>query len=529
VNSHQSAGSAALAARKWDEANQHFNRVLELSPNDAKATAGLNDTARLRNAYGTEREAIAALEAKNYRSSLTLFDQAIAAAPEVGEFKQKKQQAVESWTAALTDGLENLMSDQTSREKTRDAYVRIEDLRSLNGSHQSVKDLGEQIRQNFGGTLLDRSTELAGLQDFSRTGTAAISKARASELLPAGTIKIEDLKDVFENFNKRRATQLLIASTDLSGADPVFIQTATLRAKSAAENASLPDVRVRNLADYEKQPEEDSILRGVLVDGKSSTVLLTVSVTKYSNFKKQGDTKRVKSQFNGPLENVPNPRYKELQAEIASINRDLADEKKKKDWERLKVELGVKTGQITNGTVKEYNSETKKVDYDYLEVSWAQDISIEVSLTLKDYFTQTTISAPAPIVVTRHIPDVEISGVHKDDSQGLQDRKPTRISDDALTEARNQVLERITSLTAETLPHYTRRFFVDGDAAKTVEPERAVEDFISHWAFFRGKLEKKELDSISDFVRQHTGYSLVADGPRLLQRSLVTTATVDRR
>jgi hypothetical protein len=122
------------------------------------------------------------------------------------------------------------------------------------------------------------------------------------------------------------------------------------------------------------------------------------------------------------------------------------------------------------------------------------------------------------------ISDNQVTGVHKDDLQGLQDKRADKISDDTIKKVEKQVLERISTLTTEMLPKYSRRFYDEGEQKKTADVAGAVEDFISHWAFFRGKLEKKEMDEIVDYVQQQTGVDLTIDGLKLIQSGLITTA-----
>jgi hypothetical protein len=95
-----------------------------------------------------------------------------------------------------------------------------------------------------------------------------------------------------------------------------------------------------------------------------------------------------------------------------------------------------------------------------------------------------------------------------------------------MREVEKQVLDNITKLTTEILPRYTRRFYEDAERKKSVDVDGAVEDYVSHWAFFRGTLDKKELDDVSDFVQKQTGYSLIAEGEKLFRTGLITTAAI---
>jgi hypothetical protein len=63
------------------------------------------------------------------------------------------------------------------------------------------------------------------------------------------------------------------------------------------------------------------------------------------------------------------------------------------------------------------------------------------------------------------------------------------------------------------LPKFTKRFYAEGRlAAEQGRIDDAVENFICHWGFFRGKVEKGELDSLSGVVYTRTGFDFQKDG-----------------
>jgi hypothetical protein len=72
------------------------------------------------------------------------------------------------------------------------------------------------------------------------------------------------------------------------------------------------------------------------------------------------------------------------------------------------------------------------------------------------------------------------------------------------------------------LPKYTKRFYTEGHAAmEQGRVDDALENFIFHWSFFRGKVEKGELEPLSNLVYSRTGFDFQKDGRILPIRSEV--------
>jgi hypothetical protein len=82
-----------------------------------------------------------------------------------------------------------------------------------------------------------------------------------------------------------------------------------------------------------------------------------------------------------------------------------------------------------------------------------------------------------------------------------------------LREADCVAMEGINSKVAIVLPLYINRFFKEGE--RTLKENRlddAVEAFICHWTFFRGKPDPPQAVTLVETVKNQTGFDLASQG-----------------
>jgi hypothetical protein len=525
VNKHAAAGAQLIKEEKWDEAATHFNRILVLSANDQGANAGLKDVARLREASRLHSEARSLLQEKKFQQALAKIDLALAAAPDKAEYKDTRQRIRTDWADQLAGFVaEGLTAKLEDFEQTRITYLNFEQLRSLDKEHSSLSKFGSEPSVNFAANLLLRSADLEAIPDYSRIGSAAIMKVKAQQLL--ATVKPEELKDIFTYFDRRRRTQLLIATENLATREAdSFVASVTSRSRSAVESTELPDLAVRDLESYRKSPDEDPVAKGLTADGRSSTAVLTASISGYEAGRTIVDKTKKSSQYRIGSEEVPNPDYTAVIKEIDALTKELADPKnKKKEIQAdLNAKLANKQRQLSGISPK--LTKDKVADYEYEQVTHNQRVYVEVTLTLRDFQTKEIIAKEvvSSAAALRDMKDTEIRGVHPADVRGVRDQPSTMPSEtQALRDAERQVLEQITSKTVAMLPKYTKRFYTEGHAAmEQGRVDDALENFIFHWSFFRGKVEKGELEPLSNLVYSRTGFDFQKDGRILPIRSEV--------
>jgi hypothetical protein len=525
VNKHATAGAQLTKEEKWDEAATHYNKILELSSNDPTATTGLKDIARLREASRLHTEARALLQERKFEQALTKVDKALEAAPDKAEYKETRQRIRTDWAEQLANFVaEGLTGKVDDFEQTRITYLNFEQLRNLDKAHPALSKFGSEPSVNFAANLLLKSADLEAVTDYSRIGSAAIMKVKAQQLL--ATVKPEELKDIFGYFDRRRRSQLVITTENLATKEAeTFVSSVTNRSRSAVESAELPDLAIRDLESYRRSPDDDPVVKGLSPDGRSSTALLTASITGYESTRTIVDKTKKSSQYRIGSEEVPNPDYTAMVKEIDAIQKEISDPKNKKKeiQTELKAKLDNKERQLTGITPKLVKD--KVADYEYEQVTYSQRVNVEVTLTLRDLESKQNIarevisSAPA----LREMKDTEIRGVHPQDVKGVREQPPTMLTESqALREAERQVLEQITSKTLTMLPKYTKRFYAEGHLAmEQGRVDDALENFICHWGFFRGRVEKGELDTLSSLVYSRTGFDFQKDGRILPIRTAV--------
>jgi len=146
-------------------------------------------------------------------------------------------------------------------------------------------------------------------------------------------------------------------------------------------------------------------------------------------------------------------------------------------------------------------------------------VYVEATLTLRDFHTKEIIATEviSSNPALKEMKDTEVRGVHPADVKGVREQPPTMLTESqAVKEAERQVLEQITAKTMAMLPKYTKRFYAEGQLAmEQGRVDDAVENFICHWSFFRGKLEKSELENLSGLVYARTGFDFQKDGRTL--------------
>ena len=86
-----------------------------------------------------------------------------------------------------------------------------------------------------------------------------------------------------------------------------------------------------------------------------------------------------------------------------------------------------------------------------------------------------------------------------------------------LSRAQREVLDSLEDKIKDSLPAYIHRFYRDGmrlyESGRRAE---AVELFLCHWAFLRGRLPEAQREVVFGVVKSETGFDLVRDGQTLL-------------
>jgi hypothetical protein len=363
--------------------------------------------------------------------------------------------------------------------------------------------------------------------DYSRIATGLALRVVAQQRMPEGTIKPEDLKGLAAVFNRKRASQVLIAVDNLCAASTSFIQTLQVRSRNTVESLAFPDLRVRTVEDYQKSPNQDTQFQELRPDGKSGTVVLTVGAVNYLSERLAAEKPiEVQSRYVSGTERVPNPDYQKAQAEVDRIRRAL-DARKKKDkptpegW----TDLIYQQKLMELSGLERWITQDKIAPYTYQKVEHRQQTAVEVSVLLRDYFSRDELARDT-IRFDDKRQATEIDGVRLQDVTGLQNQ-PVRLPspEQVLREGERTVLDQLEKKIRQILPTYTNRFLTAAErAVKAGQIDDAVEYYLCHWVFVRGKLDPAEADRIANIVKRETGFDLHRQGANLLSLTIGATA-----
>jgi hypothetical protein len=520
-------GNAFVEERKWDEASSRFLHALDYEKNDSAAKAGLERIERGRKAYRLYDEAVQLQASKNYAEALRALKSATAAYPEDKEFGELSEQMKQEWRRQLDAEIPGLLEKADDFKSTKDAYYRLEEAKAMLPQSPEIAKYFPQASELFGANSLQRSSELEAIVDYSRIATALVLRLNAQQWMPAGTVKTEELKNLAAVFNRKRASQILLTVDNLCAASNSFIQTLQARTKNTLENVGLPDIKIRTVEEYQKFPNEDTQFQELRPDGKSATIQLTIGASKYLSERHSSEKPiEANSKYVSGTEKVANPDYQRAQAEVEKIRKAL-DARKKRDkptpegW--TEATLQEKLAEL-NG-IERYNTQDKISDYTYQKIEHKQQTDVEIAVTMRDYF-----SREALITDTISFHDekeaVEIDGVRPQDVNGLRNQ-PVRLpsTEQVLREAERTVLAQLEKKISTVIPTYTNRFFNEAEKAfKAGQTEDAVEFYICHWIFFRGKLDGAQMNHVADIVKRETGFDLLRQGASLLAMSIASAA-----
>ncbi len=421
-------GTKAIDFKAMGRGFLGYQRALELDRNNATAKSGLAIIDRARKAYEYQTQSMAQLNAKNYKESLRLIDAAINGYPEAAEFEGARVQIVQQWIKTLLNGMPDLMTDPNDFNKTRDAYVRLTQVRSLDNGNPEVSTNIATASENFGANSLQKGNDLEQIVDYSRIGTAYVMKLNAQQRLPAGTVKPEDLKNVASAFNRKRSAQLLVSIDNLSAADATFMQTLQVRSANVLESLRL-DLHIRSLEDYRKATNEDPQFQDLRPDGKSRTVLLRVGVVRYRSERISSETPiDVKSQYVSGTQVVPNPEYQKAEAELSAIRKALDNPKRNKGKPTIEGWTdGFFIQKQLNSQIARTVTQDKISDYTHSKIQHKQQTSIELNISWTDFTTREVVAQDKIIYEPAEREATEITGVRDRDINGLQNQ-PVRIA-----------------------------------------------------------------------------------------------------
>ncbi len=515
-------GRSAIAEKRWEDASMRFQRMLDISPNNEQARAGMDRVERGRKAFQLSAQADELVKAQHFEDAFAAIGTAIASFPEAkAELEQTNRQISRAWVDFLMAGIPSLLENQDDLAKSREAYLRIQKVLELEPGKADAPPLLQKATQSFVPNSALFAQKLAEIKDLSRIATATILKYDVQRLMP-DLISPEDLKSAMGNFNSKRVCQLVLSVEDLASAAGDFTQSIQARTRSVVDKQSLRDLRLRTRDDYEKLPGDNAQFQSLMPDGKSYTALLTVNINRY-DFRKDQTASDVKSRYVGGTEKVPNPDYEKLSKQADEVRRALSNPSRKKgkptregwtesDLERLSRELD-RTDKLID--------KDKEIEYTYQKIEYKQSTNIEIEIVLKDNFSKEVIAQDKSVYSVEQKGE-EKFGVKDRDVTGVQNQ-PLRLlnKDESLAEGARVVRAELDKKIPVLLRAYTDRFFNEGERALAAgRLDDAVEAYLCHWAFFAGHLDSAQMKRITAIVKGATAFDLENHGDKLMAQLL---------
>lgn len=515
-------GFAALNGYRWADASANFSRALAFEENKDDALRGLEAVER-----GKEADALAVLAAENLRvnrfeDAMGAIEAARAKYPESPKFNPLREEIADKWAASIVQSVPALMLARGSFRASRDAYLLLQRLGGLNPAHP-LRGRMNEARSAFGTAALTRALELEVPGDFSRVASALALKINAGRLLGEGVVPEEELKTTAHGFHRKRAAQLILSVENLAGAPGDFESLVMLRTRHAIEGLGLPDLRMRTREEYLASPDEDPQFQDLRPDNTSLTAILSVSIDRYEAERWTSEhPERVRSKFQSGTREVPNPQYESMRAELAAIERSLAGGRKNiregltpegystRSYDRLRLEF-----QKLSPTLEE----PVYTDYEYFKFEHHQDVRVELTIVMRDYFTRERL-AEEKISFSDESSGIEFRGVHEADVSDaavgpVVGSTPVGLPDaeQLLRQRERDALEDLTKKVLQVAPSFLDRFYRAGiKALKAGNPADAAEYLFCHWTFFRGRIHDERTEEIAGVLARELGFDLGALG-----------------
>ena len=506
---------AMIAERRWTNSWNLLKRAERLDEENKQVKSGLQRVETGRQADELRLSAESRLSDGAYAEALEKIVAASRMDPGAKAYSEVREQIKRKWVESLLPSLPKFFQEPGNFRQTRDGVLCLEKIRDLDAYHSVL--LGyDKASQNFGANCLERALALETSEELSRIGTAYVLKMNAQLRLPSGMVPLEELKSTAVTFNRKRASQLLISVENLVGAPASFTDTIRIRSINEVENMALPDLRIRTLEQYRASPDEDPELQDLRPAGNSATALLTAELSRYESERWAEPPEEMKSQYQSGDDLLPNPEYGAKAEEIEAIRRTLVDPKANDKMKREADYLyQLRIAEL--GKIEKTIRRPRLVDYAYQKIKYRQHTALELTITLRDLFTREMIAREFVSFVKDGEGD-EISGVRESDVSGVRNL-PVRLAapEQVLREAERSCLESLDTKIKNLLPQFTQRFFKEGQKMLELgKVEDAIEQFICHWAFFRGRLESPQEEFIADTVRREIGFDLRKNGQELL-------------
>lgn len=508
-------GRKALAAQTWDAAMETFGGALRLDPGNSQALQGIESARLEKEAANLFLQAQNAFQAQGYQVAHEATQKALRLFPNRPPYRELARQIGAEWSKALLEQARKLSANPDSLKDNQQAWGALEMVRRLEPQTPGLADELKTVRLTLYSIYLQKAAEYEAVADNSRIATAYAYYLSAQQTNPGGEFAFAaKVRETGSVFSRKRAVQLVVSVDNLSPAPPSVAEVLSRRVRSVIQKLGLPDLKLRSPDEYQKNPAEDPQFVENRPDGKSPTAQFTLELSNYESETFGGDKPIEKpSKFVSGQETLPNPAYEKLQAEFRKMSASLAATKPgKSNKDGYTTQSLAVLQQELAATPRELVRD-KITDYTYQEFQLSVRALVKMNLEVRDMLEKQLLGAETIEKGDKKV-GVEIAGVREKDVNHLFN-KPARLpaSDQLLRESERNALEEVDDKVQRLMGQYLQRFYKEAEKAlQEGRADDAMENFLCHWFFFRGRLEESQARRIQDLVRQHIGLDLSAVG-----------------
>ncbi len=516
ANSLLRDGLTLLDFKNWDSAEDLFRRALQLNADDPRIAAAESRAERGRRSYELAAKAEDQAAQGAFKAAMDTIGIALDGYPEGGDLEPIKESIASQWVDHLASSVESFSRLHDSFTQARDTVNALDMIRSLNPEHPILSARQRDAAERLGSFSLQKAMSLTEFGDPTFIATAFVLLLNAQSRLGPAIVLPSQVKDAGSLFNRKRASQLVLSVEDLTGAPRTFSDAVSARLQHVSESLGLPDLRIRSREGYRGSPDEDPEFQDFRPDGKSRTALLTVGVRKHLSERWSSETpERVPSQFIAGTQEIPNPEYEAKRSEFEEIVTRLEHTKGDKKIAALTRQRDV--AEMALAMIPQTKQVPRVAGYTYLKINHRQQTRVELLMTLRDFFTKSRIES-REIVFSEVKEANQLEGVRESDTSLIQN-EPVRLPspEQMLARAQREVLDSLEGKIKESLPAYIHRFYHQGMLLhESGRRPEAVELFICHWAFLRGRLPETQRELVSATVKEETGFDLAGNGQTVL-------------
>ena len=502
-----------VAAQRWDAAIESYSSALRMDAANNDAARGLESARQEKEAATAFQQAQNAFKSKGYLVAHEANQKAMRLYPARQEYQNLAKQISAEWVKVLMQEARTLSGNVENVKDNQRALENLEWVRRLDPRQAGSADEVRVVRTALHSIYIQKASDYQAVADNSRIGLSHLYFANAQQSNPAGEFAFAaKLREAGGLFARKRTIQVVVNVENLSPAAPSFAEVVSRRVRAMIDKMGLPDLKLRTLEEYQKNPAEDPQFVENRPDGKSPTAVLNVALLNYES-ESTGMDKPVEkpSKFISGQETVPNPTYQQIQAEFNKVNAALVKEKPKPGRatkEGYTAQNLTVLQQQLSSTPREISRE-RTAEYTYQEFQLTVRALVKMNLEIRDQIEKQLLGADN-IQATDQRTGVEISGVRDKDVSNLMNRQarlPT--AEQLLRDCEKKAVEAVDDKVRTLVTKYLQRFYNEGEKALGEDrTEDAIENFLCHWYSFRGRLDENQAKVIRDAVKSYTGFDL---------------------